>query len=108
MTLLHLLLILLATARLTRLVTTDVILEAPRARFLRWRIRRTARGGRKPVTEGGRLAYLIVCDWCASMYVGAAVAGAWWAWGDTMWLMMVCAGLSASYATGFLASKTEG
>ncbi len=67
-------------------------------------------GEQVPRTKGVRpkLAYLIVCDWCASMYVGAAVAGAWWAWGDTMWLMMVYAGLSASYATGFLASKTEG
>lgn len=100
MTLLHLLLILLATARLTRLVTTDVLLDPPR----HWAVRRLADRG--PVRD--KLAYLIVCDWCASMYVGAAVAGAWWAWGDTMWLMMVYAGLSASYATGFLASKTEG
>lgn len=106
MTLIHLLLIILATARLTRLVTTDVLLEGPRSRFLRWRIKRTSVRGRGPVSEGGKLAYLIVCDWCASMYVGAAVAGAWWAWGDTMWLMMVYAALAASYATGFLASKT--
>lgn len=95
-----LLLIALATARLTRLVTTDVLLEKPR----HWALQRLADRG--PVRD--KLAYLIVCDWCASVYVGAAVAGAWWAWGDTLWLTMVYTALSASYATGFLASKTEG
>lgn len=100
MTPLHLFLIILATARLTRLVTTDVLLDGPR----HWLLIRLADKG--PVRD--KLAYLIVCDWCASMYVAMAVVGAWWAWGDTMWLMMVCAALAASYATGFLASKTEG
>lgn len=97
---LHLVLILLATARLTRLVTTDVLLSPPRD----WALYRLADQG--PVRD--KIAYLIVCDWCASMYVAPAVAGAWWAWGDTLWLTMVYAALSASYATGFLASKTEG
>lgn len=96
MTPLHLALILLATARLTRLVTGDQITERPRV-WLTLKL------------EGHpQLQYLLHCPWCASMYVGAVVAGAWWAWGDTMWLMMVYAALSASYATGFLASKTEG
>jgi hypothetical protein len=98
MNLLDLFLIVLATARLTRLVTTDVLTQGPRDRLVFWL------ADRGPVRD--KLAYLIVCDWCASMYVGAAVAGAWWAWGDTMWLMMVYAALAASYATGFLASKT--
>lgn len=112
MTALHLVLIMLATARLTRLVTTDVLTEpvrgaATRALLVRKDIKTEYPSTR---TSGFRyqLAYLIMCDWCASMYAGAAVAGAWWAWGDTMWFMMATAALSASYVTGFLASKTEG
>ena len=112
MTLLHLTLLLLATARLTRLVTTDVLTKPLRGRATRALLVYKDIKLEHPLsrTSGFRyqLAYLIVCDWCASMYVGGAVAGAWWAWGDTMWLMMVYAALSASYATGFLASKTEG
>lgn len=109
---LHLALILLVTARLTRLVTTDVILSPPRDWVTRWLLVRKDVKLEYPSTRtfGFRyqLSYLLHCSWCASMYVGGAVAGAWWAWGDTMWLMMVYAALSASYATGFLASKTEG
>lgn len=95
-----LVLVLLSVARVTRLVTSDVLFDVPRS----WLIQRLADRG--PVRD--KLAYLIVCDWCASMYVGAAGAGAWWAWGETMPFMVVCLALSASYVTGFLASKTEG
>lgn len=102
-----LLLIALATARLTRLVTTDVLTEWPRQPMIRWLVEHPARWTWLSRFYG-KLAYLIVCDWCASVYVGAALTGAWWAWGDTLWLTMVYTALSASYATGFLASKTEG
>ena len=61
----------LATARMTRLITTDHITAAP------------AGGRSSRLDPEGLLAYLVVCDWCASVYVGAAVAGTWWAWGDT-------------------------
>lgn len=93
-------LIVLATARLTRLVTTDVLTESPRM-FLVARL-----VDRGPVRD--KLAYLLVCDWCASVYIASAVSGAWWAWGETIWYTAVLAALSASYAAGFLASKTEG
>jgi hypothetical protein len=83
----------LATARLTRLVTTDRITEAPR----NWIIRRLPRES--------LVSYLLVCDWCSSVYTGAAVAGAWWAWGDTMAFTAVTAALAFSYIAGFLASK---
>lgn len=99
MTLVQFILTVLAVARVTRLVTTDVLFESLRNKV-------TTR-----LTEPGRLfglrsriAYLIMCDWCASMYIGAAGAGAQRCWGDTMWFMMVSIALSASYVTGFLAS----
>ena len=112
MNLLDLFLIVLATARLTRLVTTDVLTAPVRDRATRAVLGYKDIKIEHPLTRTSgfryQLAYLIVCDWCASMYVATAVVGAWWAWGDTMWLTMVCAALAASSATGFLASKTEG
>lgn len=107
MSVVMLVLMLLSVARVTRLITTDTLLEKPRNAVITW----LHMGGVQVIrTSGPRvmLAYLIVCDWCASMYVGAAGAGAWWAWGETMPFMVVCLALSASYVTGFLASKTEG
>lgn len=55
-----LLLRLLAVYRLTRLVVADYITEDARRALQR----------RLPV----KLAYLLGCPWCASMYVGALVA----------------------------------
>lgn len=83
----------LATARITRLITTDRITEAPRNAVL----------SRLPAD--GLLAYLVHCDWCASVYVGAGSGAAWWAWGDTTWFTAVTAALAFSYVAGFLASK---
>ena len=100
MTPVMLILIAVATARLTRLVTTDVLTAPLRDPLVRWLAQRGA------IAE--RLAYLVVCDWCASVYMGAAVTGAWWAWGETIWYTAALTALTASYVTGFLASKTEG
>lgn len=83
----------LATARLTRLVTTDRITQAPRHALLR------------RMSSDGLGAYLVVCDWCVSVYTGGAVAaaGAWaglWSW----WWAAPLA-LAYSYVAGFLASR---
>lgn len=87
----------LATARLTRLVTNDRITLAPR----RWLLRRlVARYG-----EDHLLPYLVVCDWCVSIYIGAGVTAAWITVGDTLWFQAPAAALTLSYAAGFLASK---
>lgn len=83
----------LATARLTRIVTTDRITEAPR----RWAL---GKAQNLPL-----LAYLIVCDWCVSIYAGAAVVGSWWAWGDTTAWTAATAVLTFSHIAGFLAGK---
>lgn len=82
----------LVTARLTRLVTSDYITDPVRKGIVR----------RLP--EGSRLAYLIMCPWCSSIYVAAPVAASWWAWGDTR-LWAACAALPASsYVAGLLAT----
>lgn len=93
-----LLLAALATARLTRMVTTDRIFLAPRAWLLRRLVDRYG--------EDGLLPYLLVCDWCVSVYVGAGAAGAWWAWGETRVFLAVCAALAFSYVAGWLAGRS--
>jgi hypothetical protein len=81
----------LATARLTRLITTDRITQAPRNALLR------------RLDGDGLLAYLVVCDWCVSVYTGAAVAAVA-AWGPH-WSAWILAALAFSYAAGWLAAR---
>lgn len=90
-TMIPLLLAALATARLTRLVTVDVITERPR--------------GWVQMHGPAWLAYLVQCSWCASVWVGAAVAagGAWAEWWT--WPLALPAALAFSYMAGWLASK---
>lgn len=78
----------LATARITRLVTTDRITEAPRNALLR------------RLKDDGLFAYLIVCDWCASVYVGGVVAAVLWA--GPGWMVWPLYALAFSYVAGFL------
>lgn len=90
----------LATARLTRMVTTDRITQGPRGWLLRLLIRK--RG------EDALSVYLIICDWCVSIYVAAGVTAAWILAGDTLWFQAPAAALALSYVAGFLASKEGG
>jgi len=87
----------LAIARLTRFVNSDALLDTPRAALITWLTNRYG--------DDSKLAYLIVCPWCASVYTGAATAGAWWMWGDTRWLAAVMIALTGSYVAGWLASR---
>lgn len=93
---LALVLTLLATARVTRLVTEDTLLDPPRT----WALGKLL--ARNPEHK---VAYLLTCPWCVSVYVGAAAAAAWWAWGDTRIFTAAVAALAASYVAGFLAGK---
>ncbi len=77
-------LVVLATARLTRLITTDHLLDAPRAGVQDWAEARHATATGCPVTACGRpadewhhpLAYLLSCRWCASAWVAAGLVAA--------------------------------
>jgi hypothetical protein len=93
MDILSLLLTSLAVARVTRLIVEDEILAEPRM----WALMR--------LDENGKLAYLLVCPWCMSVWVGAGASAAWWAWGGHRWFLAVVAALAFSYVAGFLASK---
>lgn len=83
----------LATARVTRLITRDRILAAPRRAVLR------------ALPDDHLLAYLVVCDWCVSVYTGAlaAAGGAWAGWWP--WAAVPAVALAFSYVTGYLASR---
>lgn len=81
----------LVTHRITLLVTTDRITRAPRQAVLR------------RLDGDSLLAYLVVCNWCVSIYTGLAVAaaGAWagaWTW---PWILPLA--LAFSTVTGLLA-----
>lgn len=88
----------LAVARVTRFVTTDTLFDPVRIWVLRKLYERN---------DKSRIAYLISCDWCTSIYVGAAAACAYAAWHATMPFMVVTLALASSHVTGFLASITE-
>lgn len=83
----------LATARISRLVTADRIFDAPRNAVIR------------RLDPDGLAAYWLVCTWCASVTVGAAVAGSWALWGSHQWFTLITCALAFSHIAGFLASK---
>ncbi len=82
----------LATFRLTRLVTTDVIFNGLRERL--WR--------RFP-PESTALGYLSTCDWCASVWTGSLLAVAY-TMIPTVTLVAALA-LALSAVTGILAAR---
>lgn len=81
----------LVTARLTRLITRDALTETPR----NWAVTKAP----------DWLAYLLLCDWCASVYVGTAVAAGGAALDYWPWYLVVPIGLASSHVTGWLAAK---
>lgn len=97
MTTAEIVLVALATARVTRLVTADKLTERPRlwvlTQAIRWR------------GEDSLLTYLLTCAWCVSVYVGAGAATLWYVAGDTRIFTACAAALAFSYVTGWLTSR---
>jgi hypothetical protein len=87
MTWLMLLLVVLATYRLTRLVTADRILDRLRA----WAER-----------SNSTLGYLVNCDWCLSIWVAPWPTVAVLALPGNRVVLGVLVGLAASAGTGLL------
>ncbi len=86
MTTLAVVLLIGATARLTRLLTVDFILE-PVREFI-------SRGGET-------LGYFIRCDWCVSVWTGLVVFLFGWYAPDTL-VLIVTGGFTASLVAGWL------
>jgi hypothetical protein len=85
-----------ATARLTRLVTTDKIFERPRD----WILDR--------VDPHGFITYLLGCPWCVSIYVGAAMAPIGTYLGEEPYVTIPAVALTLSYITGCLETLSKG
>ena len=108
--LLYIVLVCVATARITRLITRDKLplIGVPREAFVqRWGVyedthgeaRRIAIGGKQTNVVMSSLAYLWECDWCTSMWVGAGLTYLTWRWPETLLWVMIA--LAASYVTGW-------
>jgi hypothetical protein len=83
----------LAVARVTGLVTVDTVTEPIRD----WIVVRLddAEG-----SLGARLAYLITCPWCASVWIGAVAAPIVYNWGSSPWLLVPALALALSFVAG--------
>lgn len=90
-----LILVIGATARLTRLVTTDHVLDTPREALL------------DRLNPTGMLTYLLGCRWCVSVYTGAATTIYATITAGNVWCAAPLAALTASQATGLLASMED-
>jgi hypothetical protein len=83
----------LAVARLTGLVVADSITEDLRDGFIGWLDDR-------PKTLGAFVAELIQCPWCASIWIGAALAPLVWLWGSSPVMLVPAVALAFSQLTG--------
>jgi len=93
MTFVSLVLVTLASARITRLIVSDTITAPARA----WVVGKLG--------ADSRLVYLVHCSWCSSIYVGAGVASTT-VFGPG-WVQWIWLALTASYVTGWLDSRME-
>lgn len=90
MSALDLVILALGVYRLTRLVTTDTLLEGARERvWRRW----------PPSTKRG---YVITCDWCTSMWISAPVVLMYSIYPTAT--VYVCATFALSAAAGIIAA----
>lgn len=84
----------LAVFRLTRLVTTDTILE--KARELVWK---------KSPPEKNGIGYLITCNWCSSIWVSSLVFSMYKI--STEPTIFVCSIFALSGVAGIITSRVE-
>lgn len=90
----------LAVARVTRLVTTDQVTLPIRT----WVVRKYG--------EESNQAYFVFCPWCVSIWVSAPMTAATFlvphgpTWGQWVWHGILTF-LAVSHATGLIASKLE-
>jgi hypothetical protein len=86
----------LAVARLTRLVTTDKIMEP----FRFWAARKLG--------ADSFWLFGLHCMWCVSMYTGALLAAGYVLAGHSPWYQIPALALAASYLAGVLDRLTDG
>lgn len=114
------LLIIFGTHRITRLIARDALplVAVPREKFVfRWGGFSDAKtDAEKRMTMSGKptngfmksLAYLVECDWCVSMWVGAVITAVAWRFTelhDYHGVYSVLIALTASSCAGLIASR---
>lgn len=97
MLLVSLVIVTVAVARLTRLVTTDTIMLS----FRRWIVNRAG--------EDSAVAYLVHCSWCTSIWLSipGAVAWAFTMLPMSQWWIAIPTFLAMSYVSGLLSQIEE-
>lgn len=91
----------LAVARLTRLVTADVIMAPVRS----WIVRH--RPDRGPDEPEDWVVFLIHCRWCASIWLAVPVAAAVYGWHTNCVVQVGLLALAASHVTALLAGLED-
>lgn len=94
MTFIDLIILSLATIRLTLLVTTDTITAKYREKF--WE---------KYPPETSMYGYLISCNWCSSMYCATLVMSSYTLFERAA--LFICAILALSTVAGFTANRAN-
>lgn len=89
----------LAVARLTRVVTDDSI-SIP---FRHWVEEKES--DERGYTNILSFTTLLNCHWCTGWWVAFIVAGSTWAWGNGNWIWWIWTALSASYVVGMMEDK---
>lgn len=92
-----LLVYMLAVARVTGLIVTDTLTEAPRDAVLAWLDDR-------PATLGSYIAKLITCPWCASVWVAIVAVPLVWLWGTSPVMLVPALILAFSQAVGMISN----
>jgi hypothetical protein len=105
----------LATHRVTRILTRDhmPLIAVPREAFAqRWAVyedvktseqKHTSLNGSKTNLLMRSIAYLWECDWCMSVWVGAVIAYGTSRWVDVWWWQSILLAAAASSVTGLIA-----
>lgn len=94
---LQLLVYTLAVARVTGLITADSITEPVRDRIVAWL-------DDTPGSSGEWVATLIMCPWCAGMWVSLIAAPLVWFWGDWTVMLVLALALAFSQVTGMVSN----
>jgi len=107
----------LATHRVTRIITRDQIplIAVPREAFAqRWATyvgaktydeKHTSLNGKKTNIVMRSLAYLWECDWCMSVWVGAVITCGTYRWIDVWWWQAILLAATASTVTGLITQR---
>lgn len=95
-TLIAMLLALGAAMRITRFITADYLADD----FRGWVMRRFG--------ADSKLATLVECPWCVSIWATGSLFALAWAYGDRAWFVWPAAALTASQIIGLVAQNWDG